>query len=194
MPFSNSASWERQPRETEKAYAAFECYLEMGEERTVTKCSQKVGKNRVQIDRWRGKFNWKERALEYDNFIVSSKAKKVQRKIEAQYARFGKISNQLIALGLKKAKSADPQKLTHREAVDYITLGLKLAEARRNALIIPEVQARRLDLAYLKQEASQVSPPSEQGESNLVEALSATLTETRNVTENIGKKEDIADE
>ena len=181
--------WLRQPGETEKAYAAFQIYLEMGEERTVTKCSQNVGKSRKQIDRWRGKFNWKERAQEYDNFIAYGKAIKTQREIEVQFDRFGRMGDQLTALGLTKAKGVDPAKLSHREAIEYIQLGLKLAEARRAALTIPEVQARRLDLAYLKLEATQADPPSEQGGSNLIEALSATLTETRNVTELPNAKE-----
>jgi len=177
--------WLRQPGESKKAYAAFECYLEMGYERTITAVAQKLGKSRSQIDGWRGRFNWKERAQSYDNFIAYGKAVKTQRNIEARYERFGRMGDQLTALGLTKAKGTDPLKLTHREAIEYIQLGLRLAEAERAALTIPEVQERRLDLAYLKLEASQGAPPSEQGESNLVEALSATLTETRNVTDPI---------
>ena len=170
--------WQRQPGESGKAYAAFEYYLEMGDERSIVKVAEKCRKNTSLMYRWSSLYNWKERAQEYDNFIVSGKAKKVRREIEARYERLARISDQLIALALTKVKAADPQKLTHREAIDYITLGLRLAEASRAVLTIPEVQARRLDLAYLKLEASQVNPPSEQGESNLIEALSATLTET----------------
>jgi hypothetical protein len=57
-------------------------------------------------------------------------------------------------------------------------------------LTITEVEARRLDLAYLKLEATQAAPPSEDGSSsNLIEALSATLVETRLITEQTAEKE-----
>jgi len=174
--------WLRQPGETEKAYAAFQCYLEMGDERSIPAVAKEVAKSRQLIGRWRSKYNWKERAREYDNFVALGKAKKTRREIEARYERLGRISDQLIAFGLAKVKATDPLKLTHREAIEYMYLGLKMAEASRAVLMISEVEARRLDLAYLKLESTQAAPPSEQGCSNLIEALSATLAETRTVT------------
>jgi hypothetical protein len=189
----DGASWERQPRETEKAYAAFECYLEMGDKRTITAVAQKVGKNRSLIDGWRGKFDWKERAREYDNFIVSGKAKKVRRETEVRYERLGRMSDQLTAFWLTKVKTSDPQKLSHREAHDYIQLGLRLADASRATLTLTEAEALRLDLELARLEASLPPPAGEESGNALIEALNAKAVEVWGEPEKPVGKEDSND-
>jgi hypothetical protein len=144
--------WLRQPGESEKAFAAFNCYLELGDGRTISAVGQKQGKSRSQIDGWRGKFEWKERAAAYDNYLMSEKAKKTRRDVESRYERFGKISDQLLAFGATMLKTADPKTLKHGEAIAYMQLAMKMADANKNALTPAEESesARKLSEGFLE--------------------------------------------
>jgi hypothetical protein len=55
--------FERQPRESAKAYAAFRAYLESGPERSLAAVAQKLGKSKTMIERWSRKFDWTARVL-----------------------------------------------------------------------------------------------------------------------------------
>ena len=50
--------FERQPRETSKAFAAFKTYLELGAERSLAAVGERLGKSKVMMERWSRKFDW----------------------------------------------------------------------------------------------------------------------------------------
>jgi len=54
-------TFEQQPRESNKAFAAFKTYLELGPERSLVAVAVKVGKHRTQLERWSKKFDWPAR-------------------------------------------------------------------------------------------------------------------------------------
>lgn len=93
----NDEIWLRQPGESEKAYAAFKVYLEMSESRTITATSQNVGKSRAFIDGLRSKYDWKNRARAYDNFVMFSVALKRRREYEKQFERLGKMGDRFLS-------------------------------------------------------------------------------------------------
>ena len=64
--------WERQAEESEKAFAAFQVYLEM-EDRSPQKVAEKLQKDRSLITRWAAKFDWRNRAVAWDNSILEDK-------------------------------------------------------------------------------------------------------------------------
>jgi hypothetical protein len=53
--------FEQQPRESNKAFAAFSLYLSLGPERTLVAVAQKLQKSGGLIARWSRKFDWGER-------------------------------------------------------------------------------------------------------------------------------------
>ncbi|HOX59704.1 MAG TPA: hypothetical protein P5205_09440 [Candidatus Paceibacterota bacterium] len=53
--------FERQPRESAKAFAAFQEYLAMGPERSLAAVGAKLGKSKVMMEKWSGKFDWPAR-------------------------------------------------------------------------------------------------------------------------------------
>ena len=55
MPF------EQQLKESDKAFAAFKTYLELGPERSLVLVADKVGKSKTMIERWSRKFDWPAR-------------------------------------------------------------------------------------------------------------------------------------
>jgi len=53
--------FEQQPRESDKAFAAFKAYLDMGAERSVREVGERLGKSEGLIERWSAKFEWRSR-------------------------------------------------------------------------------------------------------------------------------------
>jgi hypothetical protein len=57
MPFP----FEKQPRESAKAFAAFSLYLSLGAERSTREVGKQLGKSEGLIERWSAKFDWQSR-------------------------------------------------------------------------------------------------------------------------------------
>lgn len=53
--------FERQERESSKAFAAFKTYLELGAERSLAVVADKLGKSKTMIERWSRRFDWPAR-------------------------------------------------------------------------------------------------------------------------------------
>jgi hypothetical protein len=53
--------FEQQPRESDKAFAAFRAYLDMGAERSTRAVGEKLGKSEGLMERWAAKFDWRSR-------------------------------------------------------------------------------------------------------------------------------------
>lgn len=65
--------WERQPNESDRAFAAFKVYAEMGPAvRSFRKVAAATGspKSRNKINAWAKDFSWVERARAYDNELM----------------------------------------------------------------------------------------------------------------------------
>lgn len=53
--------FERQERESDKAFAAFKTYLELGPERSLALAGDKLGKSKRMMEKWSRKFDWPAR-------------------------------------------------------------------------------------------------------------------------------------
>src|ERR1039457_4106793 len=53
--------FEQQPRESNKAFAAFSLYLSLGPERSIREVGKQLGKSEGLIERWAAKFGWTDR-------------------------------------------------------------------------------------------------------------------------------------
>jgi len=53
--------FEKQPRESAKAFAAFSLYLSLGAERSTREVGKQLGKSEGLIERWAAKFDWRNR-------------------------------------------------------------------------------------------------------------------------------------
>ncbi len=56
-----SLSFEQQPKESAKAFAAFGLYLSMGPERSLELVGRKLGKSKGQMEKWSRRFEWTSR-------------------------------------------------------------------------------------------------------------------------------------
>jgi hypothetical protein len=54
-------TFEQQPRESNKAFAAFKTYLELGAQRSLATVAEQHGKSKTMIERWSRRFDWPAR-------------------------------------------------------------------------------------------------------------------------------------
>lgn len=97
--------------ESSRAYRGLRVYLDLGPERTLRKVAEEleIGENRIKI--WSSKFNWRERADAWENYLAHAsqlRAKQIIEKASEKNARrFADLKEeefQAAQLLLKKAK------------------------------------------------------------------------------------------
>lgn len=136
--------FERQPRESAKAYAAFRVYLEMGPERSVRDVARKLGKSATLIGRWSSKFDWMSRVAAHGAHVAMAERLAIEARAVEKAVEWDKLHEPI-----------------RREAWKEAELSIKmLREARRRweeSGRIPgfEGMARMLELVFkLKQFAA----------------------------------------
>lgn len=63
--------WEQQPGESDKAFGAFKLYLDAGHGRSVLGVCRELGKSRQLLQRWAGRWRWRDRAAAHAAFGAS---------------------------------------------------------------------------------------------------------------------------
>jgi len=61
--------WERQLKETSKAYKAFCEYRDLGSDRSLSKLTQELDVSKTHLGNWSSKYNWVERVEAFDDYI-----------------------------------------------------------------------------------------------------------------------------
>jgi hypothetical protein len=112
--------WERQPTDTDKSYAAFCVYRDMGAQRSLEKLRQNLGKSKALMEQWSKAHKWVDRATAYDTHLQSKHSERVaQVQIEV-------IDN---AIGDYRAiRKAIAKRLQVLEMVDYTAPAADLHE------------------------------------------------------------------
>lgn len=102
--------WDRQPKETEKAYVAFSTWLKLPlSDRTVPAAAKALKKKPVYkktIEKWKTRFEWNDRAQHYDSQVLQNELGKRQETIERirqhLLSQALTLADQLVALGSGK--------------------------------------------------------------------------------------------
>jgi len=68
----NTRIYERLKDETDKAFRAFNIFLELGPDRRLSDVAARLSVSKQNLQRWNGKYKWVERAAAYDNYIQKS--------------------------------------------------------------------------------------------------------------------------
>ena len=67
-------TFEKQPRESAKAFAAFSAYLGMGPERSLAAVGGKLGKSKQMMEKWSKKYAWSERVQAHGAYLAAVEA------------------------------------------------------------------------------------------------------------------------
>lgn len=106
--------FERQPGETEKAFAAFNIYLNLGPTRSLSQVTKLMGKNTRRPEIWSRKFDWTSR-------------------VQAYTAHLARIERE-TAEAMVRSKSVDWLKRQHQQRDDEWDVRNELIETAREAL------------------------------------------------------------
>jgi len=130
-------AFEQQPRESDRAFAAFSLYLSLGAQRSLAAVGQKLGKSVGLIERWSSKFDWPAR-------------------VQAQAAHLAIVEREAIE-ALARGKAAEwesrEQKLRetewamHERAIEAAKRGLDAYMAREKVYANLADIARMLEIA-----------------------------------------------
>ena len=74
--------WERQEGESDKAFAAFRVYLEMGPKRSIAAVAQECTKSVSLIKRWSKRWDWRVRVRKHTDSLTAKTDRQVQHQAE----------------------------------------------------------------------------------------------------------------
>jgi hypothetical protein len=74
--------FDRLPRESAKAFAAFQTYLDLGPERSLAAAGAKLGKSKVMMEKWSRRHDWQGRVAAYGGYVAE-----VERQALAEVTR-----------------------------------------------------------------------------------------------------------
>jgi len=145
-------AWERQPNETDSAWAAFVTYRDLGpNERSTSKLTTIYRKLRKNFTVWSAKYDWVSRCHAYDLFVdreLRASALEARKEMNRRHLQLAHSLEGAGALGLNKiiaAEKAGTSLLKPSEVKDFIALGI---QTERLALGEPDTIAeQRLGVA-----------------------------------------------
>ena len=70
--------FEQQSRESNKAFAAFRTYLELGPERSLATVAERVGKSKTMVERWSRRFDWPARVEAHAAHVADAERKAIE--------------------------------------------------------------------------------------------------------------------
>lgn len=73
--------WDQQPGESNPAFAAYRCYFELGDQRSLRAVEQKLGKSGSLISRWSSRWEWPERIKQQTKFILDRADEETARRL-----------------------------------------------------------------------------------------------------------------
>lgn len=123
--------WERQKGESEKAYEAFAAYRDMGPERTVAAVVERLQKSRSLLDRWKERWDWKERVRAYDNELEKEARAKAVKDRKAMTKRHISIAMQLQKKALEALEDLSVEDMSPKDIKEYIKMATDLERLNR---------------------------------------------------------------
>ena len=119
-------SWERQPGETVQAFEACDLYCKSGDERSIRKVAQKLGKSQQLLSRWSSKWNWQSRSRDYDNEIKRKEVQAQKKAYQAMQQRQIGMAVQLQKKAFEALKDLPVESLTPKDIKEFMKLGTEL--------------------------------------------------------------------
>lgn len=83
-------TFEQLPRESDKAFAAFREYLELGPERSLAAVASRLGKSKVLMERWSRKFDWSSRVQAHSMHLATVEREAIEVAARAKAAEWEK--------------------------------------------------------------------------------------------------------
>ena len=95
--------FEQQPRESSKAFAAFQVYLRLGPQRSLAAVGQQLGKSRVVVENWSAKFDWVSRVQAHAAHLAEIERKIIEERVIEKAVEWSKVKESVKRDAWKKA-------------------------------------------------------------------------------------------
>jgi len=76
---ATALAFEQKPGESERAFAAFRAYLELGPDRSLSAVGAKLGKGKRQMEKWSRRWSWAERVTAYSAHMAELERGAIER-------------------------------------------------------------------------------------------------------------------
>ena len=140
----NLKSWERQPKESLKAYEALYLYLQLGDERSTAKVAQQLGKSKALMDRWSSAWHWVQRSRDYDQELRRKEFADKKAEIKKMQERQMRTAQLLQKKAIEALDTLEPGSIEAKDILRFIMDGSKLErEMMIEALTEPTVTAEQ---------------------------------------------------
>lgn len=118
--------WDRQQKESAKAFEAFSIYLNLGSERSITKVAQELNKTRALIGRWSSEWGWQERVRAWDNHLQREAHKDAVKKVRDMNARHEKMALAIQGAAMEALKKMKSDMITPKNFAAIVRLATEL--------------------------------------------------------------------
>ena len=132
--------FERLPRESEKAFAAFSLYLSLGPQRSTREVGGKLGKSEGLIERWAAKFDWRSRVAAHTAHLAMVEREAIEAVARGKSAEWSS----------REQKLRETEWAMHEAAIAAAKRGLKAYMER------DKVYANLADIARMLEIASKL--------------------------------------
>ncbi len=123
---ATNTHWERQPRESARAFEAFQKYRDMGPSRSVVKVGQECRKSESLLSRWSVKYRWVDRVQAYDAYMDSQQLEKQRQARLDMAVRHAQMARALQGKALERLKTLTPAELNVPDLLRYVVEASKL--------------------------------------------------------------------
>jgi hypothetical protein len=181
IPLVHSPIWERQPRESPRAFEAFALYRDLGPERTMANTGRKIGRGYKAMAKYADRWSWNKRALAWDRMRDQAKSEAAIAEAKAVGERHARIAGQHIAALLTpvselarrlNARIIDLSKISDSDVIKMVQRNgpviRQLAELERLSVGLPTTTASQVG-------ASGVGPVPTPSGTTVVDALRSIL-------------------
>lgn len=128
---NSAAPWERQKGESEQAYAAFSLYRDKGLDRTLISVAEELQKSYTLIRRWKDRWEWEDRAREYDNDQERKAKKEAEKGLRQMYNRQVKVAMTMQAKALAALEQLEIEAMSPKDIKEYIKIATDLERLNR---------------------------------------------------------------
>ena len=129
--------FEKQPRESDKAFAAFSLYLSLGAERSTREVGKQLGKSEGLIERWAAKFDWRSRVAAHGAHLAVVERDAIEAAARSKAAEWES----------REQKLRETEWAMHEQAIAAAKRGLDAYMAREKVYANLADIARMLEIA-----------------------------------------------
>jgi hypothetical protein len=127
--------WDRQPKESDRAYSYFAIYRDMGRTRTVAKVATEVHKSRDYLHKLASQWRWVHRARAFDTEQDRLYGELLGERRKDMAERHARIAAALQGKIVARLQSLDAQKLTPSDIARWLEVATRV---ERLALGLPD--------------------------------------------------------